>query len=288
MSPHLVSAASRGEVAPLKRSSGGSACCGSRQVQLSSPMQHPCLAPCASTTEGTSSLWPGCPRHHRSLQQCCHNRLARPSQLGSRCSLSSTRCGMFGTPAAGAGITTEAWLAGNTCIQGRRHVLAGPPRQSYMLSAGDSSAGLGRSMPAYCNSKPAEPAAVHISAPCRTTQHAEQLQQGPPSAASAGAPAGPQAPTSSCSWRSACCCHSWGPRGAISWPPVALAGLHAADWASQFNQYPVPPYAAAVSLCADTTTCQQMHSTAAADSALFDVSNCMIWTWNCRGGMQRS
>ncbi len=103
-------------------------------------------------------------------------------------------------------------MAGSNCIQETEQVLAGLSHQAHLLSAGDSSAGPAGSSrgdissnnnsskaaaaaatsqqqrptpaaaavhpAAFCSSKPAGSAAQHTSAPCRTTQHAEQGEAG--------------------------------------------------------------------------------------------------------------
>lgn len=118
--------------APLKPSSRGC----SRQVQL---LANAAPIPGTLRFYSRSSFKPVTRLPRTSLELAA----ALSQQAGTTVStqtLSSSRYGMLGTPAAAAGITTEAWLAGSTCIQEAMQVLAGLPRQVYLLSAGDSSA----------------------------------------------------------------------------------------------------------------------------------------------------
>jgi hypothetical protein len=53
--------------------------------------------------------------------------------------LCSSRHGMFGSPAAAVGASTEAWVAGPDCIQRAQQLLAGPARQTHLCSSRSSS-----------------------------------------------------------------------------------------------------------------------------------------------------
>lgn len=178
--------------APLQRSRGGC----SRQVELPA---NAAAIPCSLRFYSRSSFKP-----LASVPRASHDLAAALSQqigtAASTVTLSSSRYGMLGTPAAASGMSTEAWLAGSSSILEALQVLASPPRQTYLLPTpdDDSSSSSTTTTPSsssskppeapsapfkqhplaaaavmhpglFCSSRPTEPAAAHISGPCRTT-----------------------------------------------------------------------------------------------------------------------
>jgi len=61
--------------------------------------------------------------------------LQRPGASEVDITLASSRYGMFGTAAASAGLSSEAWLAGLDCAGEALRILAGSPRQAFICSS---------------------------------------------------------------------------------------------------------------------------------------------------------
>lgn len=93
-------------------------------------------------------------------------------------SLRSSRYSMFGSCAAAAGISSEAWLAGTGAEQAALQLLAGPPRQLYLLehsSAAGSSSSSGKSS-SRIGSVTATAAASATEAPSPQQRQLQQQQ----------------------------------------------------------------------------------------------------------------
>lgn len=126
---------------PVSGTSGRPPAC----FRLERSMWKPCEATtapvpgaCASTTASASISCNQLVRVPKASQQLAAQLAQQSGTTQCTMSLSSSRYGLFGTAAARAGITTEAWLAGDNSAVLAMQALAGPPRQTCVL---DSSSG---------------------------------------------------------------------------------------------------------------------------------------------------
>jgi len=133
--PHLTQAlylSSISSLGPLQRD--GSGC--NRQVHVVSSN-----APLPGSVRYYSNSHP-----HARLQRVPRLSTERVALLlqqtgvsKSSMTLASSRHGMFGTAAAACGLSSEAWLAGPDCGAEALRILAGPPKQAFLICGGGSS-----------------------------------------------------------------------------------------------------------------------------------------------------